>query len=178
MKQVIRKAFIDVEKEESWLNSMASMGLALVDYSWCRYVFEKAEPNEHIYRIELLENHQSHAESISYIQFLEDNGIECVATYTRWLYLRKKACDGPFDLYTDAASRHRYYKRLGMFYNSIFTLEFTVGVINLGIGVVTGYPINLFYAFLCLTLAFIFARIGAPVKTKIRKYEQEKIIRE
>lgn len=167
-----------MEKEEAWLNSMASLGLSLIDYSWCRYVFERTEPNEYIYRTELLENYHTHAESLSYIHFLEDNGIECVATYTRWLYLRKKACDGPFDLYTDAASRLRYYKRLGMFYNSIYALEFTAGVINLGIGVVTGFPINLFYAFLCLALAFIFARIGALFKAKIRKYEQEKIIRE
>ncbi len=43
MRQVIRTIFFDVEKEENWLNSMSAMGLALIDYSWCRYVFEQAQ---------------------------------------------------------------------------------------------------------------------------------------
>jgi len=37
--------------------------------------------------IELLENQATHAESGAYIRFLEDNGVECVASHMRWIYL-------------------------------------------------------------------------------------------
>ncbi|MBP7175599.1 MAG: DUF2812 domain-containing protein [Thermoclostridium sp.] len=57
-----------------------------------------SQPNEYIYRIELLENHHSHNDSIAYVQFLEENEIECVAKHMRWIYLRRKSCDGPFEI--------------------------------------------------------------------------------
>lgn len=83
MKHIVRKAYWDYEKEEIWINHMSDMGLALVDYSWCRYVFEKARPNEYVYKLELLEKHTSDPGSVTYLQFLEENGIECVAKYMR-----------------------------------------------------------------------------------------------
>lgn len=51
MKYVIWKAYWNYEKEEKWLNEMASKGLAFTSYSWYRYVFEDAPAKEYIYRI-------------------------------------------------------------------------------------------------------------------------------
>lgn len=178
VKHVVKKVYVDVENEENWLNSMSAMGMALIDYTWCRYVFERAQPNEYIYRIELLEKPHTHPESLSYIQFLEENGIECVAGYMRWIFLRKKASDGPFDLYTDAESRYRYYKRLFVFYNSLFVLNAFAGTINLGIALLVGSTPNFICAAICLPVVALMTRIIMPVQAKMRKYEQEKIIRE
>lgn len=102
---IVHKAFWDFEKEEQWLNTMSARGLALSDYSWCRYVFADTPENRYIYRIELLENLPTHPESMAYLRFLEENGVECVASYMRWVYLRKNASEGPFDIYTDIDSR-------------------------------------------------------------------------
>lgn len=44
MSHVVRKYFADFEKEEQWLNDMSAKGLALVEYSWARYVFEESAP--------------------------------------------------------------------------------------------------------------------------------------
>jgi hypothetical protein len=178
MKQVIRKAYYDIEKEESWLNSMSAMGLALIDYSWCRYVFEQAQPNEYTYRIDLLDNHHTHSASAAYIQFLEENGIECVARYMRWIYLRKKTADGPFDIYTDMESRYRHYKRLKLFYRSLINLELAAGLLNLAIGIINRSTLNLVTAIPVLCLALLLTKITAPIQAKIKKYEQERIIRE
>jgi hypothetical protein len=178
MKQVIRTIFFDVEKEENWLNRMSAMGLALIDYSWCRYVFEQAPPNEYIYRIEMLENHHIYSDSAAYIQFLEENGVECVAKYARWVYLRKKAADGPFDIYTDIESRYRYYKRVSLFYRSLFIVKLVVGLMNLGIGIANNSALNLVLAIPVLCLAALVAKINEPFKVKARKYEQERMIRE
>lgn len=40
MKHIVRKLFMDYQKEEDYLNEMAANGLALVDYTFGRYVFE------------------------------------------------------------------------------------------------------------------------------------------
>lgn len=90
MKYIVRKAYWDYEKEEKWLNEMSAKGMALTDYSWCRYVFKEEANNQYTYRIELLKDMPTHPESIAYLRFLEESGVECVATYMRWAYLRKK----------------------------------------------------------------------------------------
>ena len=61
MRKVIKKVFMawEYEKEEKWLNEMASKGLALVDYSIFRYSFEPCEPGEYSFKIQLLEHHCS-----------------------------------------------------------------------------------------------------------------------
>ena len=66
MKHTVRKIFLNYEKEEEWLNEMSAKGMALIYYSWCRYVFEETQNNEYIYRIELLEKSPTSAESIPY----------------------------------------------------------------------------------------------------------------
>lgn len=62
MKRIIRKAYINYEKEEQWLNKMCSEGFALIDYSWCKYTFEECKPNRYIYRLEMLKNHSNNIE--------------------------------------------------------------------------------------------------------------------
>ena len=187
MKHVVRKAFWDYEKEEKWLNEMSAKGMALTDYSWCRYVFEEAQPNEYTYRIELLENMPNHAESVAYIRFLEESGVECVATYTRWIYLRKKTSEGSFEIYTDIDSRIKHYKRIYTMWNTLTFVEFTAGLSNLVIGIVNlniGEKLgnfsygNLAIGFTLLPLGLLFYRLGRPLRRKIKKLEQEKTIRE
>ena len=79
MKYVIWKAYWDYEKEEQWLNEMSARGMAITDYSWCRYVFTDAPNGAYNYRIELLEYMPTHPESMAYLRFLEENGVEVVA---------------------------------------------------------------------------------------------------
>jgi len=116
MSKSVWKAFYDDQKEEKWLNEMSAKGLALTSYSWIRYTFEDSAPGEYIYRIELLDQDVTKPESLAYIDFLKKSGVEYVTAYMRWVYLRKKAADGPFEVYSDNDSRLAYYKRVSNFY--------------------------------------------------------------
>lgn len=100
------------EREEKWLNEMSSKGMQLVYADGLRYAFEEGTPGEYIYRLELLEHLPSNAESIAYLRFLEETGVEHVASFMRWVYLRKKASDGPFDIYSDIDSRMKHNRRI------------------------------------------------------------------
>ncbi len=187
MKNIIWKAYVDYEKEEKWLNEMSAKGLALTNYTWCRYVFEESPEGQYIYRIELLKNTATHPESIAYLRFLEESGVECVATYMRWVYLRKKAAEGSFDIYTDIESRIQHYKRIYALWITLMFVEFAAGLSNISLGLINlnieenfhnySYS-NLILGFCLIPLGLVFLRLSLQIRKKIRKLDQEKIIRE
>ena len=187
MKYIVHKAYWDFEKEEQWLNDMSAKGMAFTDYSWCRYVFTDAPANAYIYRIELLDNLPTHPESIAYLRFLEENGVEHVASYMRWVYLRKPASEGAFDIYTDIDSKIKHYQRIYILWTTLMFVEFSaafsnlaIGIVNLNIGERLG---NFSYGNLtlgCMLLVFglVFLALGIPLRRKIKKLRQEKTIHE
>jgi hypothetical protein len=187
MKYIVRKAYWDFEKEEKWLNEMSAKGMALTDYSWCRYVFTETPNNEYTYRIELLVSKPTNAESIAYIRFLEENGVECVATYNRWVFLRRKSSEGSFDIYSDVESKITHYNRINILWNRTMWIEFMAGIINLVVGIVNlniGYKLgnftmgNLIIGCSLTLLGLFFLRLGLPIRKKIKSLQQEKAIRE
>lgn len=187
MKHIIRKSFWDYENEEKWINEMSAKGMALTDYSWRRYVFEETPNNQYIYRLELLENVPTHPESIAYLKFLEENGIECVTSYMRWVYLRKKATEGSFDIYTDIDSKIRHFKRINTLWNTIICTELAGGLSNLLIGFVNLKTVetmgnfsyvNIIMGFCLILLGLLFFRIAAPIRKKLKRLMKEKTIQE
>jgi hypothetical protein len=188
MKKIIHKAFWNPDKAQQWLNSLAARGLALTDYSWMRYVFEETDPGKYIYEIEFLEKSRRNPESELYLRFLEDAGVEVVASYFRWVYLRKKACDGPFAIYTDCESKIRYLKRIRNFWIGIIILEFAAGFMNLGLSIfylfdeslMTGreFPwVNFVGGVLCTGIGIVFFfTLLMPVHLQIRKWRKEQAL--
>lgn len=184
MKQKIYRFIVDFEKEEKWLNEMAAKGLNFVDFSFPgRYLFEEGTPGEYIYRLEFLDHLARHPESKAYIEFMESTGAECVATYFRWVWFRKKASDGAFNLFSDYASKIKHYKRAAGFIGAIGILNLLVGVWNLGYGIlVTGShydvyanayiaPISLIIGVLCIKAYFSYRK-------KLKNYKKESQIHE
>jgi hypothetical protein len=110
--KVVHRFYSDYEKEERWLNEMASQGWHLVRYRLGGYHFEQGEPGEWIYRIELLPAEPRSAESQEYLSLLLDTGAEAVTTHARWVYLRRPAALGPFELFSDLESRIGHYRRV------------------------------------------------------------------
>ena len=177
MKKIVWKAYMDYEKEEAWLNEMAAGGLAMTEYTWCRYVFESCDPGEYTYRLELLNNHPSNPESRRYIRFMEENGVEYVASYMRWIYFRKKKKDGTFDIYSDTDSRISHYKRVLALWLPLCGLDLTIGVSNLLIGL-SYSPTNLIMSFLLFVLGGIVLYQCLKVVRKLGRLRREKQLRE
>ncbi|MBR2483282.1 MAG: DUF2812 domain-containing protein [Oscillospiraceae bacterium] len=114
MRQTIRKTFFiwNFREEEQWINEMSEQGLHLVDAGRFRYVFEEGEPGAYRYRLELMEHLPTHPESCKYIEFMEETGAEYMDHVDRWVYFRKKAAEGEFDLYSDINSRISHVQRI------------------------------------------------------------------
>ncbi len=103
------KLYFDNEKEAEWLNEMAAKGYALTDYWWGLYNFEKCLPGEYVYQIDIVDGFFNVDDD--YRQFMEDIGVELVCMWGFWVILRKKAADGPFQLYTDVESSIEHYSK-------------------------------------------------------------------
>ena len=183
MREVINRIFLDYEKEEKWLNEMAVKGFALTDYFYIRYVFDKCEPGEYTYRIELLENHHGHPESKRYIAFMEESGAEHVASYMRWVYFRMKTADGRFDIYSDTESKMMHYKRIRNFYAALSVMELTFTVSNLTMGINRSiYGTSIMFSYFVagfLLIAFVFcATMSTKMHKKIKALTARRVINE
>jgi len=176
MKHIIHKAYWNYEKEEKWLNEMSAKGLALTDYCWIRYVFEETDSAEYVYRIQLMEHWATHPESQKYIDFIESTGAECVATYMRWIYFRKKATDGPFELYSDISSKIRHYRMVRAFWTGLTVLEYAAGISNIFIGIMAPFAVtNLILGSIVTALGVGFTMMIISLNKKIytlKKQEQ------
>lgn len=94
------------DKEEEWLNSMAQEGLTLKKVGFCKYVFERTEPGEYITRLAM------HDADEEYMELMRESGAEYVGRVLQWLYFRKKAELGEFELFSDIDSRIAHLNRI------------------------------------------------------------------
>lgn len=181
MKKVVYKLYYDFEKEEKWLNEMSSKGFALVDFFMGKYTFEECEKGEYIYRIELLENLVLHSKSKQYINFLEETGVEHVASSFRWAFFRKKASLGEFDIYSDIDSKIEHYKKIITLFGILGFAETSIGISNINIGTLNHTEIsgvNSFLGGLCFFIGIVFMSISLKYIFKMNKLKKEKIIKE
>lgn len=139
----IKKLFLDYAKEEKWINDMVQKGYAFKNYTFPKYTFEDCKPGEYIYRLQMLEKKLSHPESVDYLEFTKDMNVEIVGTYVRWVYFRKKAADGPFEIFSDVASKIKYHKTLMTTFGIISLSNILIAMSNLLIGLFTKF--NLFF---------------------------------
>jgi hypothetical protein len=178
VKHVEHKIFtiFEFEEEEKWLNEKSAKGEHLTDVGFCRYVFKDGKPGEYIYRLEMLDKSPSHYSSVKYLQFLEETGVEHIASILKWVYLRKKASDGPFDIYSDIDSKIKHYERIINFANILIIIQLLC-VIPIMIFAFTGHYTNNTYLF-NLIIAIILFVANRSLKNKVDKLKKEKIYRE
>ena len=104
----------DFEKEEQWLNEMAAQGWVLVGVGFCRYEFERCEPEKYIIRMQMYKGDKE------YIQFIEDTGAEYIGKMVSWIYFRRDASLGAFDLFSDIDSKIEHLKKIGYMLLNLF----------------------------------------------------------
>jgi len=114
----------EFEKEEQWLNAMAQEGWALDSMGFCTYRFVRCEPGEYTIRLEL------HEKDEGYLRFMEELGAEHVGSYFQWLFFRRKATEGPFDIFSDIDSRIAHLDRIGKLLSGGGAVNLVIGIAN------------------------------------------------
>ncbi len=170
MRQVIRKLFWawEFDKEEQWLNDMAGKGKVLVSARYLTYEFEDSAPGEYAVRLEMLENAPDSAEGQKYIAFVEETGAEYVGKVMKWVYFRKKAADGPFELHGDNATRIKHLGGIIRLLAPLGVINAAMGVYNLCIGIGLGSVVNVLCSGLsaAVTVLLVFGLIKLNQKKK------------
>ena len=105
----------DYEKEEAFLNEMSRAGWNLTAVGFCRYIFRRGTPGEYLYKIDMVERTESDEVKESYFNFLTDCGIRVVGEFKDWIYLQKRAADGPFDTKNDTYAKLRQVNKVYSF---------------------------------------------------------------
>lgn len=113
--------YFDTDKEAEWLNEMSRQGYALTGFCMGFYSFDRCAPGEYVYQIDFTEG--MFRVSTDYREFMADAGVEIVCLWGRWVFLRKRACEGQFKLYTDVESSIGYYTKSRNFYRLMLVLE-------------------------------------------------------
>ena len=152
--KTVRKWFWawEFEEEEQWLAALAEQGLALKAVGFCRYDFEECAPGEYAVRLQRLAKPVRKPESQEYITFVEETGAEYLGTVCQWVYFRKHTADGPFELFSDAASRIRQLDGLFWILLPLAALNFFAGLQNLMLYAAEGYAANLMTGILNMAL--------------------------
>lgn len=173
------------EQEEQWLNEMSGKGWQLQSVGLGYYTFQAGVAGGYQYKIELLPNSLHNAESQSYIGFLRDMGIECVATYFRWVYFRKQADSVPFVLYSDIPSNIKHYERIFLLCRVLYVINFITGTINLlaVLEQILNRPngistLNVVVVFANLMIAAILFAYSRPLHLRIKQMRKENGVRE
>ncbi|MCL1979057.1 MAG: DUF2812 domain-containing protein [Methanomassiliicoccaceae archaeon] len=163
---------------------MSAKGLAFTGFFF-RYYFTDSRPGEYIYRIELMEHLARHPESMKYFSFMAENGVEHVQSWGRWTYFRRKAEDGPFDIYTDTDSKLAHYRRISTLWLALMGAMMLMGasrvftVIEYLRGMAAG---DMAFETFLLTFYAIAAMLSFAglysVRKKIKKLKQERNLME
>lgn len=107
------KLTFDKDWEQNWLNEMCQQGWAFTKFFAGVYTFEPCQPGEYIYQVDLMPGSGLQAsDPEGYAEFMEETGVTVVCRWARWVFLRKRAEDGPFEVYSDAASQIESYKSI------------------------------------------------------------------
>ncbi len=104
--------YLDHEKEEAWLNRMASRGWYLYRRGWLGYYFQQGAPDQYTYRVRLLPDWAKGDKRHEYFDFMWESGVEVICKAGRWCYFRKPTADGAFELAADVRSMIRRATRI------------------------------------------------------------------
>lgn len=120
------KCFINYDKEEQWLNSMAIKGYQLKDVSF-GYKFHVKEPEDTIIRIDY-RTFKNNKDFIDYCTLFEDSGWKHIAgtKSSGTQYFKKTNKSSEDDIFSDAASKAGKYKRVSDMWSTLAVCYFPI----------------------------------------------------
>lgn len=149
------RIYFDKDKEVTWLNEMAAKGWAMTSFGCCVYHFEPCRPGEYLYQIDFGEGAFSVSED--YREFMSEAGVEIVGVWGPYVFLRRKAEEGAFELYTDVESNMEHYIKIRTMLKIGFILE-TLCLIMEALAGLGGNPMGWVAAFFILVVMIVFIR--------------------
>jgi hypothetical protein len=164
----IFKLYYDKDKEEAFLNEMSGKGYAMKHFFLGLYTFEKCQPGEYTYRVDLISDKTVEQRNELY-DLIRDSGGELVQTWGIWAIFRKK---GNFELYTDPESQIKQFRRIRTIFLRLAIVEFLLSIPQWYNSIQTKEPMLIFMAMLLTLIAFVFLKQVRICTKKITELEK------
>lgn len=156
------RLYYDKDAETAWLNQMAADGWAMKRFFAGFYDFRECEKGAYIYQVDF--GNRLFSVSDDYRELMQEAGIEIVQTWGYWVILRKRACEGIFELYTDTASSIEHYKKIRRMFKAVTIIEMLILFFELYMGVtqrmMLGYVFALVFAVILMILFLTLVRLN------------------
>lgn len=147
------RMFFNKDKETEWLNELAVRGYAMRSFFANFYTFDECTPGQYIYQIDFSPEF-GHVHS-AYREFMQETGVEIVCIWGFWVFLRKRAAEGPFELYSDVESTIDHYDKIRGLFRVCIILELICLLLEVVSAVFGSFQAG--WGFSCLLLAVIAA---------------------
>ena len=188
MRRVIHKIFWvwQLEKEQAWINEMASHGYSLEHAGRLTFEFEETEADLYTYKTLFLKGWADSEENRKYMKFLEEMGIKvvCFINYPGacWVYTRALKADYPdgIDLFSDIDSKINGMKAMSGYMIFVMAMTLFAALLNLWIAVGRGF--FLLINFICSIVMFVLFTLATIATVRIfvnmGKLKKERTIHE
>lgn len=159
------RLYYDKDAEQKWLNEMCEQGWAFEKFFAGVYTFRSCEKGAYHYQIDILDNWRG--DTSDFKEFMEENDVEVLSQWYRWVFLRKKASGKPFEMYTDIEGKIKHYTRIKRFFEVAFCIEGVCLVIELMAALQTGEVALYGLTLLIACIMGVFGRMIYKCKKKI-----------
>lgn len=163
--------YYDKDYEEAFLNDMGARGYAMTGFFAGIHWFEKCEPGEYTYRVDITNDKDTHQKSEFY-DLICDTGGELIATWGMWAFFRKK---GAFELYTDNESRILRYRRILRTFLILAIAEFIMFLAQWSAYLNYHTNISLFFSIILSVIYIAFFYQVYKCKRKIASLKRESL---
>ena len=175
-----------LQKEEAWINEMASHGYGLISVGRITFDFEDIEPGRYGYKALFRKGSQNSEKVRDFLKFMEDLGIDNVGhvAYPNYsvLYLRYEKSEEDLELFSDIDSKIEYEKTVCDYLSIAAWLNLGAWLLNMSIFIMAmlhnaGSFISLI-SFFNFVIAVICFKSTYERKKKIRDLKAEREIHE
>lgn len=166
------KLYFDKDKETQWLNEMVNSGWAMTGFFAGFYIFERCEKGKYSYQIDFGNKFMSVSED--YREFMSEADIEIVQIWGFWVFLRKLASKGEFELYSDVDSQIEHYQKIKKMFKIATIIELICLFIEIFLAVQTGIPLLWGFVFLILAIVLVLIKITLHTGDIIHELNERK----
>ncbi|MCM1214500.1 MAG: DUF2812 domain-containing protein [Lachnospiraceae bacterium] len=163
--------YLDKDKETTWLNSMVREGWAASGFFAGFYRFDPCEKGAYQYQVDFTD--RLFSVSNDYREFMQEMGVEIVANWGFWTFLRRPASEGAFELYTDVDSQIEHYTKIRRMFKVAAVLELLCFFMEL-LAAYNGFPLGYAFAFLVGALALALSNMCFRTSDIIEKLKERK----
>ncbi|MFY9902727.1 MAG: DUF2812 domain-containing protein [Trichococcus sp.] len=162
------RLYYDKDKEEAFLNDMSAKGYSMKRFFLGLYTFEKSQPGEYTYRVDLISDKTTEQRNELY-DLIRDSGGELVQTWGIWAIFRKK---GYFELYTDPESQIKQFRRIRKIFIRLAIVEFLLSIPQWYNAIQIKEPVLILMSLILTIIALVFLKQALACSKKIDELQK------